>query len=202
MPLTKSKSQEAFKSNLKAEMAAGKPQKRALAIAFRVQREAKKAGGGSVSPPFYARSEARSLERSGMIHSPVPGRTDRLPMSVRSGAYVIPADVVSGLGQGNSMAGAHGLSQMLKMGPYGSPRGGMRGTRPPKMRGFADGGDVGGDPVDIVAAGGEFVVPPEHVAKIGGGDISKGHETLDAFVKHVRSKTIKTLKKLPGPKKN
>src|SRR3569832_1956687 len=99
MPLTKSKSQEAFKSNLKTEMAAGKPQKRALAIAFRVQREAKKAGGGSVSPPFYARSEARSLERSGLIHLLVPGRIVRLSMSVRSGAYVIPAGERVGAGQ-------------------------------------------------------------------------------------------------------
>lgn len=183
-------------------MAAGKPQKQAIAIAYRVQREAKKASGGAVSPPFYARSEARALERSGMLHSPVPGRTDKLPTSVRSGAYVIPADVVSGLGQGNSMAGAHGLSQMLKLGPYGSPRGGMRGMRPPRINKFADGGSVLDDPVQIVAAGGEYIVDPEHVSKIGGGDLNKGHEILDAFVKHVRSKTIKTMKKLPGPKKD
>ena len=42
MPLVKSKSKAAFKSNLKAEMAAGKPRNQALAIAFSVQRRAKK----------------------------------------------------------------------------------------------------------------------------------------------------------------
>lgn len=46
MPLIKSKSSEAFKKNIKAEIKAGKPQKQALAIAYSVKREAKKAKGG------------------------------------------------------------------------------------------------------------------------------------------------------------
>lgn len=45
MPLTKSKSDKAFKSNIKAEMHAGKPQKQAVAIAYAVKRSAKKEGG-------------------------------------------------------------------------------------------------------------------------------------------------------------
>ena len=48
MPLIKSKSPEAFKSNVKAEIAAGKPRKQAVAIAYDVKRRAKKAGGGEV----------------------------------------------------------------------------------------------------------------------------------------------------------
>lgn len=42
MPLKKSKSKKAFKSNLKAELAAGKKPKQALAIAFSVKRKAKR----------------------------------------------------------------------------------------------------------------------------------------------------------------
>lgn len=50
MPLIKSKSEKAFKSNIKAEIAAGKPHKQAVAIAYDVQRRAaKKADGGSSS---------------------------------------------------------------------------------------------------------------------------------------------------------
>ncbi len=41
MPLKKSKSKSAFKSNVKAEVKAGKPVKQALAIAFNVKRKAK-----------------------------------------------------------------------------------------------------------------------------------------------------------------
>jgi hypothetical protein len=54
MPLIKSKSDKAFKSNIKAEMAAGKPQKQAVAIAYSTKRAAKKAGGGDVRPPSYS----------------------------------------------------------------------------------------------------------------------------------------------------
>ena len=46
MPLIKSKSDKAFKENIKREIAAGKPQKQAVAIAYNVQRHAKKDGGG------------------------------------------------------------------------------------------------------------------------------------------------------------
>jgi hypothetical protein len=41
MPLKHSKSEKAFKSNVKAEIKAGKPQKQAVAIAYSVKREAK-----------------------------------------------------------------------------------------------------------------------------------------------------------------
>lgn len=172
------------------------------------------AGGAAPAPPFYARSAARSLERAGMIHSPVAGRTDMLPSNVRSGAYVVPADTVSGIGQGNSMAGANALNKLFSMGPFGSalpkvrapggmkmPTGGMMKGR----RGFADGGapeDVAGQPTDVVLAGGEFVVPPDKVAEIGGGDLNRGHDILDGMVSHIRKTTIKTLRKLPKPKKS
>jgi len=54
MPLIKSKSDKAFKSNIKAEMNAGKPQKQAVAIAYATKRSAKKAIGGDVRPPSYS----------------------------------------------------------------------------------------------------------------------------------------------------
>ena len=41
-----------------------------------------------------------------LVDSLVPGRVDRIPMRARTGSFVIPADVVSGLGQGNTKAGA------------------------------------------------------------------------------------------------
>jgi hypothetical protein len=49
MPLTKSKSKKAFEHNIKAEIAAGKPQKQAVAIAYATKRAAKKAVGGRMS---------------------------------------------------------------------------------------------------------------------------------------------------------
>jgi hypothetical protein len=42
MPLTKGKSRKAISQNIKTEMAAGKPQKQAVAIAMRVAGKGKK----------------------------------------------------------------------------------------------------------------------------------------------------------------
>jgi hypothetical protein len=42
MPLKKSTSKEAFKSNVKAEVKAGKPVKQSVAIAYAVKKQAKK----------------------------------------------------------------------------------------------------------------------------------------------------------------
>lgn len=57
MPLTKSKSQKAFSHNVKAEIAAGKPQKQAVAIAYSVKRAAKKADGGGLYANIHAKQE-------------------------------------------------------------------------------------------------------------------------------------------------
>jgi hypothetical protein len=65
MPLIKSKSEKAFKSNIKAEIAAGKPQKQAVAIAYDVQRRApKKADGGGLYANINAKRQ-RIAEGSG-----------------------------------------------------------------------------------------------------------------------------------------
>lgn len=65
MPLIKSKSPEAFKKNIKAEIAAGKPQKQAVAIAYDVQRRApKKAEGGGLYANIHAKRQ-RIAEGSG-----------------------------------------------------------------------------------------------------------------------------------------
>ena len=68
------------------------------------------------------------------------------------------------------------------------------------LPGKAAGGEI--DAVPIVAAGGEYVLSPEEVRKVGNGDLETGHKVLDAFIKRYRKETIDTLKKLPGPKKD
>ena len=69
-----------------------------------------------------------------------------------------------------------------------------------KRAGKARGGESSGVP--IVAAGGEWVIPPRHVEQVGGGDIDMGHKVLDEFVKRVRKELIGTLQKLPGPRRD
>lgn len=119
---------------------------------------------------------------TGPIHSRVAGRTDHLPMRVPSGSYVIPADVLSGIGEGNTMAGFTIMNHVF--GPAGNS---------------TTSGDQG---VPIVAAGGELVLSPQQVAMAGDGDTDIGHKVLDDFVKQVRAKIIKTMAKLPPPKRD
>lgn len=282
---------------------------------------------------------AQRYAKGGLVNSSVPGRTDKHPMKVQPGSYVFPADVVSGLGENNTMAGAERLSKIFnanempfnggKQPSLKTPKistGRMKGTQMSarsirqrfaegggahpwdKMRksdnvednrgaspatlpfkalkgawdarqyakglpyrhrtsplgreagydSFAEGGEAHlspsavdsmqaissiapnglpwekmrqsenvedrrppeamedsfnsrfpgyataqakGEQVDIIVAGGEFLLSPDQVAAIGGGDPEKGFKVLDAFVKLVRSKNVKTLKGLPPPKK-
>jgi len=139
----------------------------------------------------------------GPIHSPVAGRTDHLPMHVPSGSYVIPADIISAMGEGNTMAGFKHMRRIFGGTPYGggqTPYGGGAGPYNESMAGKAAGGETSAVP--IVAAGGEYVLSPEEVRFAGDGDLESGHRVLDDFVKRYREKTIKTLKNLPGPKRD
>lgn len=64
MPLVKTKSAKAFQENIKREIAAGKPQKQAVAIAYDVQRRAHKADGGGLYENIHAKRR-RIAEGSG-----------------------------------------------------------------------------------------------------------------------------------------
>jgi Domain of unknown function (DUF6321) len=57
MPLTKSKSEKAFKKNISTEIHEGKPPKQAVAIAYSIQRSAKKADGGGLYANIHAKQE-------------------------------------------------------------------------------------------------------------------------------------------------
>ena len=196
MPLKRGSSQETISSNISEMVRAGHPQKQAIAAALNTARQSH-AKGGHVPHPHGATMEKVHV---GPIHSNVAGRTDHLPMHVKSGSYVIPADIISAMGEGNSMAGFKIAKDIFGQSFYGTPAPGAGmpyGMTTPHK---AEGGEV--DTVPIVAAGGEYVIPPEDVVKIGNGDLDHGHQILDEFVKKYRAKTIKTLQKLPGPKKD
>lgn len=293
-------------------------------------RIARDIGGG-------ARAEIKSTTskfHSGPIHSSVAGRTDHLPITVSSGSYVLPADVVSHLGESNTLAGFKVLRRMFggepygqsehpygqSGGPYGAPMGratggkvehraagilflspekevllmrragkdhpgewalpagglekdetpeqaarreteeeagyshegglspfmhsirqgvefttfkahapnkfipelndehdgakwvkpseaeklplhpGVRAAIEKLRRGKAHGGAASGVP--IVAAGGEWVIPPHHVEQVGAGDMDAGHRVLDSFVLRIRKEQIGKLQKMAPPRKD
>lgn len=150
-----------------------------------------------------ARADGGSVTHTGPIHSHVAGRTDHLPMHVKAGSYVIPADIISAMGEGNSMAGFKVARDIFSAkAPYGQK--GMPYAASGLPYGVSTPGKAAGgatDGVPIVAAGGEYVISPEDVIGLG-GSLDDGHKVLDHFVKKMRKNTIKTLKSLPGPAKN
>lgn len=156
---------------------------------------------------------------TGFLHSSVPGRTDLIHTQPPVGSFVVPADVVSGIGEGNSLAGAAILQKAFAVGPYGVPlpparRGGVGIPKPPPVfsgsymapaakRGGRQrkGEEHVGKPTPILAAGGEFIVPVDAVRQLGGGDLTKGHDALDAWVVAKRKEIADEMKRLPGPKR-
>jgi hypothetical protein len=115
-----------------------------------------------------------------MISGTTPGRADKVPTRVRSGSFVIPADCVAALGEGNSESGAEILSRMFHTGP-------------------ADDGDESG-PVPVRLSHGEYVLSPGDVREVGHGSHAAGIKVLHKFVLRVRREHIATLRGLKGPK--
>ena len=204
MPLKRGSSQATISANIGEMLHAGHPREQAIAAALDTARKTRATGGGV---------------HTGAIHSAVAGRTDHLPMHVPSGAYVIPADIISAMGEGNTTAGFKVAKSIFSTPFYSASKAGAgapygqsgepydaRGDQPyvedvlpynAPMPGKAEGGSA---TVPIVAAGGEYVIHPEDVARLGKGALDDGHKILDEFVKRFRAKTIKTLENLPGPK--
>ena len=133
------------------------------------------ARGGRASGPAdqQSRQRDRLASGSGLVPGVGMGRADTVPASVPRGSYVLPADVVSGLGQGSSAAGAARLGGALRSLPR-----------------FARGGRV--DMVPARLSGGEYVVHPAHVTAIGRGSIDAGSRVLDGLVHQVRAGAVHT----------
>jgi Family of unknown function (DUF6496) len=153
----------------------------------------------------------------GPILSAVSGRTDAHQGAVPSGSYVVPADIVSGRGQGNTIAGSNIMSRMFKMGPYGTGAGTIKGSHTTAPKGMAApkpqlsmasrGGAKSkhahiGKPVPVNLAGGEFIIPPENLMATVHPNLDIAHKVMDKWVINERKKLRKTLGKLPGPVKD
>lgn len=188
MPLKPGKSRKTISSNISEMVHAGHPQQQAVAAALNMARKAMERGGRSKDPKVY----------HGPLKAPIPGRTDRLPIHVASGSYVLPADCVSSLGENNTEAGFKVVKRMIDDAK-------SQGGRVVSMQNKYGLHGHYHEPRPLVAAvvaGGEYILTPEEVEIIGGGDIDEGHRILDSFVKSQRKKHIKTLQKLPAPAKD
>ena len=176
---------------------------------------AQRAPGGGMSMaqafPSWTRSaesqESSGTGASGYLHGSTPGRADKILTTAPAGAYVIPADVVSGLGEGNSLAGAGVMERIIQTGPHGIKMPARSGVShgPPRAPGLyreAAGGGIDAQPPQqrpVALSHGEYVVDPHHVIRFGGGNKDAGIKWFDAWVIRQRKKIIAKMKSLPGP---
>lgn len=165
--------------------------------------------------------EMGATHPGGLVGGLTAGRADKVPMSVAAGSHVIPADVMSGLGDGNSLAGAHAMDLAMNSGPGGIklPRGPHRGmgmpaarTAPPRTA-FAKGGPVyqghtlrlasggvptGGGGVRCLLSDGEYLLKPDEVRRIEHNG-KKGHDAIDNWIVERRAENVKKQRSLPKP---
>lgn len=219
MPLKPGSGESVISSNIKEMQNSGHPHDQSVAAALHNADKYRRGGKLGVMRPMKMHEPHHVPHFGGLFHSSGAGRTDNMHVSVKPNSYIVPADVVSaGLGEGNTLAGARALDSLtgvkgsLPSGMPGSMASGKKGPGATPGMKFSSGGTS--NFVKIIVAGGEYNIPPESVEKIGRDALEKsgkkassrdhaireGHSVLDAFVKHVRKKTVDGLKKLPGPK--
>lgn len=220
MPLKSGSSRAVIGQNIREMQAAGHPHNQSVAAALHNADKYQHRAGGGISlghVPFWERSEARQLNdpphNGGLFKSDVAGRTDRLPHRVPADSFVFPADVVGGLGQGNTLSGAKILDNVLGTAPYGAK------MPKPRTMTFPHGRESGGDtPPDepgvshVMVAGGEYLATPDKLSEVGRrrraaklskarSDLAAGHEWARNLVTEVRNHQKKFLASAPPPKR-
>ena len=117
MPLIKSKSEKAFKQNIKREIAAGKPQKQAVAIAYDVQRTAKKADGGGLYANIHAKRERiaeGSKEKMRKPGSPGAPTAEAFRESAKTAKKAKGGNVSLAIGRGEKLSADQGAGLTAK----------------------------------------------------------------------------------------
>ena len=187
MPLKSGKSQAVISENIRElhhgpthartakKFGEKKAHEQSIAIAMETARKTKRKKGGRV--------------HAGPIIGTTGGRADERPMHVPDGAYVLTADHVSGIGEGNTHAGMERLNRMF-------PHSAKVHQEAPKEIKRASGGKV-----PIYAADGEYVVHPQDLVDRF-GNLEEGHKQMDNWQTYERQHLIHTLSHLDGPEKD
>ena len=193
MPLIHSDTKAAVSRNISELIHNGRPQRQAIAIALDNQRRSARAdvgiAGGARASGGIAGEQHKPGVATGYLHGDTPGRADSVRTTAPAGAYVIPADIVSAMGEGNSTAGAKKLQVWIAKRTPGHAAGGVTNAPRPTST------------TPVLLSHGEYVVSPADVAKFGGGDHKRGLKFFDRWVIDQRKRLIKKLRNLPGPVK-
>ena len=136
------------------------------------EKKMKFARGGSALPKHEIDIEIENLDTphdSFYAEGETGGQDDNVHVDLPHGSFVLDANTVSAVGDGNSVAGKKKIREMLNQLNAGI-------------------GEITHETRLVPAAisSGEFTIYPHHVSALGGGDLSKGHKKLKSFVKKIR----------------
>ena len=152
--------------------------------------------------PFMKKqpTNVEDIEETEMVFAEAAkGGVMEIDEEMQSGSFVLPADVVSNVGDGSSSSGHRRLADIFEMEEVeGYARGGTGILKGP-VKGVGSGLDdliqTGIDGVRVARlSDGEFVVPKKIVNEIGDGSQRAGAEKLYDFMKDVRLKKHGTSK--------
>jgi hypothetical protein len=167
----------------------------------------------SMADPPWVRSEQRSQGSAdrGLLLGSTMGRADAVKTSSPSGSYILPAEMVSGLGEGNGLAGARLIQEMTSTGPFGTSLPRMTHGRgppsPPHVQAAtnAKGGGVQNGPEErtpVALSHMEYKLTPRDcivmVSKMVGHPVplDYAHRVLDKWVKFEHKRHAEKLAKL------
>jgi hypothetical protein len=152
---------------------------------------------------IYAQGGMVPNERTGssnnFSYDPVTGTYKKLAQGgltslkaggLREGAFIVPADVISHLGNGSSEAGMKIVRERLKGRPIKGPGDGMSDSIPTTI--------AGKQPARV--ANEEAEIPPEVVAALGGGSLEKGAKKLYEMMDKIRKDRTGKKKQAPAVK--
>lgn len=136
------------------------------------EKKMKFAKGGSAFPKHEIDIEIEKLDTphdSFYADGETGGQQDNVHVDLPHGSFVLDANTVSAVGDGNSIAGKNKIRKMLN-------------------RLNAGIGEITKETSLVPAAisSGEFTIYPHHVSAFGGGDLEAGHKKLKSFVKNLR----------------
>jgi hypothetical protein len=118
------------------------------------------------------------------------GLTSLKAGGLREGAFIVPADVISHLGNGSSEAGMRIVQERLKGRPIKGPGDGMSDSIPTTIAGKQR----------ARVANEEAEIPPEVVAALGGGSLEKGAKKLYEMMDKIRQDRTGKKKQAPAVK--
>lgn len=139
-------------------------------------------GGGMAGYSYDPTTNSYKMAKGGLTSLKAGG--------LREGAFIVPADVISHLGNGSSEAGMKIVQERLKGRPIKGPGDGMSDSIPTTI--------AGKRPARV--ANEEAEIPPEVVAALGDGSLEKGAKKLYEMMDKIRQDRTGKKKQAPAVK--